>query len=89
MALNLVIGAKGSDEILFTSAGESVTITGLEPGTVVAAGDYQAWNVDPDGKLKPSAKVDVPGFTVEQEEAPAPADVTATATEDGATVSGK
>ncbi|TLQ03650.1 hypothetical protein FEZ51_08575 [Pediococcus stilesii] len=64
----------------------SVAITGLTAGTVVADGDYQvAWS---DG-VQESTKVDVPGFTTLT---PAPTDateVTSTATSDGANVSAK
>lgn len=89
MALNLVIGAKGSDDILFTGTTGDAKITGLEPGTVVATGDYQAWNIDSAGKLTPSAKVDVEGFTVLPAQAAAPTSATVTPTIDGAEVTSK
>ena len=49
--------------------GESpLAITGLEPETVVAAGDYQAVRVV--GEIE-SAKVDIPAFTTLTEQEPA------------------
>lgn len=63
---------------------KTASITGLDAGTVVAAGDYQvAWS---DG-INESDKVDVPGFTVNADTKPeAATNVTATPTDDGATI---
>lgn len=65
----------------------STAITGLSAGTVVADGDYQISFKDSTTELE-SAKVDVPGFTVET--APeVPTDVKAESTDEGANVSAK
>lgn len=64
---------------------KTVAITGLDAGTVVATGDYQvAWS---DGTNE-SDRVDVPGFTVNSAETKpeAATNVTATPTDDGATI---
>lgn len=75
---------KGADKIATGEVGtKSVAIAGLAAGTVVTAGEYQICFTD--GTTE-SAKVDVPAFTVAT---PAPVeatDVTATPTDDGATV---
>lgn len=71
------------------NVGTEIHITGLKPGTVVADGDYIAINTDPTGVYSNSDPVNVPGFTVTQEKAPAPADVTSTPTADGAVINAK
>lgn len=65
---------------------DGVAITGLAGGTVVADGEYKASHTDPAGKLSESDKVDVPGFTVTKSKAPAPNNVSATPTDNGAVV---
>lgn len=83
--LVLNVYKKGDTTPSFTGTdAKGAAITGLPAGTVVAAGDYQASHTDPDNKLTESAKVDVPGFTVNKAQAPAPTGVTATPTDDGA-----
>ncbi|PIO83549.1 hypothetical protein BSQ39_08220 [Loigolactobacillus backii] len=75
---------KGADKVVTGEVGtKSAAITGLVAGSVVVAGDYQCCFTD--GTTE-SPKTDVPGFTVAT---PAPVeatDVTATPTDDGATV---
>lgn len=87
MALTLNIYKKGETTPAFTGTdADGVVITGLDAGTAVVAGDYEASHTDPDGKLTESDKVTVPAFTVNKEQAPAPTGVTATATDDGAKI---
>lgn len=65
-------------------------ITKLAAGTVVNAGDYVVVATDTTGQYTDSDPVDVPAFTVPEApkpQAPKPANVKATATADGATIS--
>lgn len=87
MAQQLAIYKKGEDKATVTGDPKGVELTGLDAGTVVATGDYQAAVIDSEGAENPSAKVDVPGFTVLKKTEPEPTDVKATATETGATIS--
>lgn len=61
-------------------------IKGLAAGTVVSDGDYVATHVDPSGKQTESATAPVPGFTVPKQQAPAPTNLKATPTADGAAI---
>jgi len=66
----------------------SVAVTGLAAGTVVADGDYQVAFKDSVTGLE-SEKVDAKGLTVLTPAPEAPTDVTATPTNDGATITAK
>ena len=66
----------------------SVAVTGLAAGTVVADGDYKITFKDSVTDLE-SEKVDVKGWTVLTPAPEAPADVTSTATNDGAVITAK
>lgn len=82
---HLVIYDKSGTKKFEGKVGETtVTITGLDAGTVVADGDYQiVWS---DGTNE-SNKVDVPGFTVLPSVPGEPTEVTVDPTSDGANVS--
>lgn len=86
MAQKLAIYKKGEDTPVVTGDPTGVAVTGLEAGTVVADGDYQAAVIDDTNAENPSGKVDVPGWTVLKKTEPEPTNVKATATEDGADV---
>ncbi|WP_341778600.1 hypothetical protein [Levilactobacillus sp. HBUAS70063] len=86
MALNLTIYKKGESTAAFTGVKTTADITGLAAGTVVATGDYEATNVDPDGLLTESGRVPVEGWTVPKQQAPTPANLKVTPTADGATI---
>lgn len=66
MALKLNIYAKGDLKTPVATGDDTdgATITGLEAGAKVAAGDYKATHADDTGKLEESDPVDVPEFTV-------------------------
>lgn len=63
----------------------TATITGLQPGTAIEAGEYIALNHDDSGKYADSDPVDLPAFTVEENKAPQP-NVKVEPTTDGAKV---
>lgn len=86
MALNLTIYKKGDSEAAFTGVKTKADITGLEPGTVVADGDYEATNIDDTGTLDESDRASVKGWTVPKQKAPTPSDLTVTPTADGAEI---
>lgn len=70
MATNvLAIFKKGEDTPTVIGDATSATITGLAPGTVVTAGDYQGAFSD---GTNFSDKVDVPAFTVKEAPESAP-----------------
>lgn len=78
---------KGATKAFEGKVGENtVAITGLNAGTIVAEGDYQiAWS---DGTNE-SDRVNVPAFTVNVIKPEVAANVTATPTNDGANVTGE
>lgn len=86
MALNLTIYKKGETTKTFSGVKTTADITGLVAGTVVATGDYEATNVDPDGILNESKRTPVEGWTVPKQQAPTPANLKVTPTADGATI---
>lgn len=86
MSAQLVIFKKGETTPAFTGDDKSVVITGLVPGTVVATGDYVLVVQDTENAENPSSPVDVPGFTVNKATESPAENVTATPTDDGATV---
>lgn len=69
-----------------TDTDAKAIIKGIAAGTDVAAGDYVATHADPAGKLAESDPTDVPAFSVPKAKAPAPTNVVATPTNDGATI---
>lgn len=82
---SLVLYKKDGTKVSTGSKGASlVSITGLEPGAIVGAGDYQVAYANDAGTE--SGKVDVPAFTVVNPAALAPAGVASVATADGATI---
>ncbi|MCF6161901.1 hypothetical protein [Furfurilactobacillus milii] len=86
MAKVLNVYKKGNETAIATGDANSVAITGLAAGTVVATGDYQVAFVD---GYQTSDKVDVPGFTVLIPKPANPQDVKATPTTNGANVTAR
>ena len=86
MALSLTLYKKGESTAAFTGIKTTADVTGLAAGTVVATGDYEATNVDPDGMLTESDRTPVEGWTVPKQQAPTPASLKVTPTADGATI---
>ena len=69
-----------------TDTDAKAVITGVAAGTNVAEGDYVATHADPAGKLAESDPTPVLAFSVPKAKAPAPTNVVATPTDDGATI---
>lgn len=61
-------------------------ITKVAGGTDVTAGTYVVTHTDPAGKMLESDPTDVPAFSVPKAKAPAPTNVVATPTNDGAVI---
>lgn len=69
-----------------TDTDAKAIITGIAGGTDVSEGDYVTTHTDPTGKLAESDPTPVPAFSVPKAKAPAPTNVVATPTSDGATI---
>lgn len=69
-----------------TDTDAKAIVKGLAAGTVVADGDYVATHTDSTGALTESDPANVPGWTVPKQQAPAPTNLVATPTADGATI---